>query len=141
MSFEEMRKYIRHPLTIPIEYQIGQENFEFKDEIWNISVGGICFSSKSVLSPETILLIRIPSVDPDFSGLGRVIWCLEKNDGIDVGIEFIDENDAYRIRLIEQICYIKSYQDETLKKEGRQLTDEEATLEWTRKFSGKFPVI
>jgi len=141
MSYEEMRKYIRHPLTIPIEYQIGQENFEFKDEIRNISLGGICFVTRSAIAPETILLIRIPSIDSEFSGLGRVIWCLEKNDGIEVGVEFVDEQDAYRVRLIEQICYIKSYQAEALKNEGRQLTDEEATLEWTRKFARKFPVI
>lgn len=141
MSAEETRKYIRHPLNIPIEYKIGQENFEFKDEIRNISVGGICFSSNSAITPETVLLVRIPSIDPEFSGLGRVIWCLEKNDGIEVGVEFIDEHDAYRIRLIEQICYIKTYQADALKKEGRQLTDEQAALEWTRKFASKFPVI
>ncbi|OGB63290.1 MAG: hypothetical protein A2Y94_15170 [Caldithrix sp. RBG_13_44_9] len=141
MSVEETRKYIRHPLNIPIEYKIGNENFEFKDEVRNIGVGGICFCANSSITPETVLLIRIPSIDPEFSGLGRVIWCLEKNDGIEVGVEFIDEHDAYRIRLIEQICYIKTYQADALKKEGRQLTDEQAALEWTRKFASKFPVI
>ena len=141
MSFEEMRKYIRHPLAIPIEYKIGDENFEFKDEVRNISVGGICFCADSAITPETILQIRIPSIDPKFSGLGRVIWCLQKNEGIEIGVEFIDENDALRVQLIEQVCYIKSYQEDIKSKEGRQMTDEEAAMEWTRKFARKFPVI
>jgi c-di-GMP-binding flagellar brake protein YcgR len=141
MSFEEMRKYIRHPLTIPIEYKVGDENFEFKDEVRNISAGGICFCSDSAIAPETILQIRIPSVDPKFAGLGRVIWCLEKNDRIEIGLEFVDENDALRAQLIEQVCYIKSYQEDIKIKEGRQMTDEEAAVEWTRKFARKFPAI
>ncbi len=141
MPYEEMRKYIRHPLTIPIEYKIGNENYEFSDESRNISTGGICFTTESPLAPETILKIRIPTIDPKFEGLGRVIWCLEKNGRAEVGVEFIDEDDAYRIRLIEQICYIKTYQNTVRDQEGRELTDEEAAMEWARKFAKIFPII
>jgi hypothetical protein len=91
--------------------------------------------------PGTILLIKIPTIDPHFEAIGRVIWCLEKKKSFDIGIEFIDEDSSFKARLIEQICYIKKYQDDILKQEGRELSDEEAAEEWTRIFAKNFPVI
>jgi hypothetical protein len=41
---------------------------------------------------------------------GAVVWCLEKTDQIDVGIEFEDQNEADRARIIEEICYSKKYE-------------------------------
>ncbi|MBN2365518.1 MAG: PilZ domain-containing protein [Calditrichaeota bacterium] len=136
-----MRKTIRHPTRIPIEYKITGENIDIRENSRNISIGGISFRVDSFLVPDTILLIRIPSVDPSFEAIGRVIWCLQKENGIEVGVEFIDEHHSFRVRLIEQICYIRDYQQDVLEKEGRKLSDEEAALEWTRKFAGKFPAI
>ncbi len=105
----------------------------------NISFGGICFRTNKSIEPETILVLRIPSISPDFAATGKVVWCLEYKNFVEVGIEFIDKNDAFRTRLIEQICYIKKYKQEIFQKEGRKLTDEEAALEWTSKFASDFP--
>ena len=70
-----------------------------------------------------------------------MVWCLERHDHFEVGIEFVDEEDAYRARLIEQICYIKKYQKDILEEEGRDLSDEAAAEEWTRIFAKNFPAI
>lgn len=134
-----MRKYIRHPNEIPIEYKISGEISEKKEYMKNISFGGLCFRTNKSIEPETILILRVPSINPDFEATGKVVWCLEYKDYVEVGIEFIEKNDAFRIRLIEQICYIKKYKREIFKKEGRELTDEEAAIEWTSKFAGDFP--
>ncbi len=136
-----MRKTIRHPTQIPVEYQVTGENFNLQESARNISIGGISFCTDSFLVPDTLLLIRIPSVDPSFEALGRVVWCMKKEDCIEVGVEFIDEESAFRVRLIEQICYIREYQRNILEKEGRHLNEEEAAMEWTRKFADKFPAI
>ncbi len=136
-----MRKYIRHPTNIPIEYKISGETFETRENAQNISIGGICFCVDTFLVPETILIIKIPTVDPNFEVAGKVVWCLNRKGLIEVGVEFIEAKDAFRARLIEQICFIKSYQKEVLEKEGRELNDEDAATEWTRKFAKKFPVI
>jgi hypothetical protein len=137
----DTRKYIRHPVEIPLEYQITGESVDKRDYSNNISIGGICFTAKEKIPPGTILLIKIPTIDPHFEAIGRVIWCLEKKKSFDIGIEFIDEDSSFKARLIEQICYIKKYQDDILKQEGRELSDEEAAEEWTRIFAKNFPVI
>jgi hypothetical protein len=136
-----MRKYVRHPARIPIEYKISGETFETRETCHNISIGGICFSTDTFLVPETIVVVKIPSIDSSFEAVGKVVWCHKKNESVEVGVEFIEEDTAFRMRLIEQICYIKDYQQDVLEKEGRTLDDEEAAMEWTRKFAGKFPAI
>lgn len=136
-----MRKYIRHPFNIPIEYRIDRESGGLMDNINNISVGGICFRTALAISPTTILLIRIPSIDAQFSCWGRVIWCHHIQECFEIGAEFIDQNDGFRVRLIEQICYIKSYQLDVLRNEGRLLSDTEAAGEWIGKYAGNFPTL
>jgi hypothetical protein len=137
----DARKYIRHPVEIPLDYQITGESFDSRDYSQNISIGGICFRSKERIPSGSILLIKIPTIDPKFEAIGRVIWCLEKEEFYDVGIEFIDDETTFRARLVEQICYIKKYQNDIRQQEGRELTDEEAAEEWTRIFAKNFPVI
>ncbi len=136
-----MRKYVRHPARIPIEYKISGETFETREICRNISIGGICFSADTFLTPETIVVVKIPSIDSTFEAMGKVVWCRKRQDSIEVGVEFIDEEGAFRMRLIEQICHIKDYQQEILEKEGRVLNDEDAAMEWTRKFAKNFPAI
>lgn len=138
---EKVRQYIRHPVDIPLEYVITGESFEKRDFAKNISIGGICFQTEEKLSSGLILVVTIPSIDEKFEGIGRVVWCLERHDRFEVGIEFVDEEDAYRARLIEQICYIKKYQKDILEQEGRELSDEAAAEEWTRIFAKNFPAI
>jgi hypothetical protein len=138
---EQVRKYIRHPVEIPLEYVITGESFEKRKYSQNISIGGICFRSEEKLTSGLILLIKIPSIDSKFEGVGRVIWCLDKENCFEIGVEFVDEEDAYRARLIEQICYIKKYQKDILEQEHRELSDEQAAEEWTRIFAKNFPAI
>jgi hypothetical protein len=137
----DSRKYIRHPVEIPLEYQVTGESFDRKDYSNNVSIGGICFQTKEKIPLGSILLIKIPTIDPQFEAIGRVIWCMQRKKTYDIGIEFIDEESTFKARLIEQICYIKKYQDDILKQEGRKLSDEEAAEEWTRIFAKNFPAI
>jgi Tfp pilus assembly protein PilZ len=139
--FHDSRKYIRHPVEIPLEYQLTGESFNRKDYSNNVSIGGICFQAKEKISLGSILLIKIPTIDPQFEAIGRVMWCLERKKTFDIGIEFIDEESTFKVRLIEQICYIKKYQEDILKQKGRRLDDEEAAEEWTRIFAKNFPAI
>ena len=138
---DKVRQYIRHPVDIPLEYVITGESFEKRDYARNISIGGICFRTQEKLTSGLILVVKIPSIDPKFEGIGRIIWCLERYDHYEIGVEFVDEEDAYRARLIEQICYIKKFQKDILEQEGRELSDEEAAEEWTRIFAKNFPAI
>jgi hypothetical protein len=136
-----MRKYIRHPAEIPIEFEIIGGALQTGDRSRNFSHGGICFRTKRCLDRDTILILHIQKIIPNFEVATRVVWCREHADHVEVGVEFINPEDAFKTRLVEQICYIKKYQEEVLLNEGRQLSDEEAATEWTEKFAKNFPTL
>jgi hypothetical protein len=135
----EMRKYIRHPADISIEYKLSGEKVEKIDRTQNVSFGGLCFRAQTCIETGKTIILKFPSINPNFEITGKVVWCMQKKDHVYVGVQFLDKNDAFRARLIEEICYIKKYQQEMFEKEGRELTDDKAAKEWTGKYAKNFP--
>ena len=132
-----MRKYIRHPSDIPIEIDgVDVQNIE---SLHDVSFGGLSFISKNRIKPGSKINITIKFVKPSFVSLTVVKWCRKRGDHYDVGVSFCDPEDAYRARMIEQVCHIEHYKREALLKEGRKLTGEQAALEWIKKYAAKFP--
>ncbi len=107
----EKRKYIRHPAEIPIEYKISQDSVQVTEVTRDISYGGLCFRTTSYIEPGTILTLRFPTIQPDIVLTGTVVWCTREEGQVDVGVEFDSENEAYRARTVEEICYSKKYQN------------------------------
>jgi len=136
----ENRKYIRHPSDIPIE--VNSELAGGAEEnklLHNISVGGLCFKSKEPFKQDKTLSVKISFVRPVFEARGRVVWCKANEDGsFDIGIEFAGAVDAFRARMVEQVCRIEQYKKEVLEKEGRTLTGTQAAIEWINKFAKEF---
>lgn len=138
-KFIENRKYIRHPSDIPIELSSQAAEPEEKNTLHNVSFGGLCFKSKAAFAQNSVIAVRIAYVRPIFEARGRVVWCKSNGDGsFDVGLEFLGAVDAFRARMLEQICRIEQYKREVLEKEGRQLTGTQAAREWIDKYAEKF---
>ena len=88
----------------------------------------------------TELEIHIPIRKPELVFSGEVAWCSETSDGkYEIGVEFADEHLEYRVRLIEQICYMEHYRKKILEEEDRKLSGTEAAEEWANKFAKDFP--
>jgi hypothetical protein len=135
-----MRSYIRHPSDIPIEYQRDETGQGASHErLNNISQGGLSFSSSSSLPAGAVVTIRISLIEPCFEARAQVAWCHPDKDGYVVGVTFMDSEDLYRVRMVEQICHIEHYKSEVFQKEGRRLSGEQAAREWIRKFARNFP--
>lgn len=134
-----MRKYIRHPVDIPITYKSSDVVGQKEEYLKNISVGGLCFRAGRHLQEGTSISIQIPLTQPVFQGQGRVSWCRPSNGHYEVGVEFLDENTQFRAKMIEQVCYIEHYKREVRENEGRRLSSEEAAIEWIRKYAKDFP--
>lgn len=137
----DQRRYIRHPSDIPIQVELESVVAHRQEYIHDISAGGLCFSSRVPLEAGTRIRIRIPLVRPIFECLGSVVWCQPEGDYFDVGVEFLRIREAFRLRLIEQICHIEHYKREVRLKEGRTLTGEQAALEWISRYAAEFPPI
>ena len=133
-----MRQYIRHPSDIPIEYELAGLVASQKDFLNDISKGGLSFQSKIYIKTGSSINIRIPLRKPVFEEKGIVVWCREKNGRYDVGIKFAKKTSEFRLRMIEQICYIEHYKSEILEKEGRKLSGKEAAVEWIKKYAKDF---
>ncbi len=134
-----MRKYIRHPSDIPIEFDVGEALGERRERLNNVSLGGLSFQSKTSLPLGTPVTIRVPFISPGFEARGQIAWCKRSGMGYDIGVELSDHEEFFRTRMVEQVCHIEHYKREVFKTEGRRLNGEEAALEWITKYAHLFP--
>ncbi|MBN2364723.1 MAG: PilZ domain-containing protein [Calditrichaeota bacterium] len=106
----EKRQYIRHPAEISIEYTVGETDEARMDVTKNISFGGLCFQTHMNIEHGTFLTLKFPSINPKYKVRGKVVWCVRKKGYTEVGVQFMDENDAFRARMIEEVCALKANQ-------------------------------
>lgn len=133
------RAFIRHPADVPIEISTERKITHGDRPLHNVSLGGLAFESAMCLDEGEVVRIRIPSVDPPFETLGRVSWCRAQGGGFEVGVQFLEEEDAFRARMVEQVCHIEDYRNRVREEEGRTLTGQEAASEWIRRYAAEFP--
>jgi len=136
-----MRSFIRHPSNIPIDFQLEELVTNGDDYLKNVSEGGLAFHSTVTLEPGTTIRIKIPLVSPVFQAVGKVTWCHPMNGTFEIGIQFRDEDDSFRARRIEQICHIEQYKQTALDNEGRQLSGEQAAVEWIQQYAANFAIL
>jgi hypothetical protein len=135
-----MRQFIRHPSDVPIQVRCGSAGDYIGQHTHDVSFGGLSFSSDTPIEPESFISFRIPYVRPEFEvAAARVAWCREDGNQYSVGVQFPDSDEAFRVRMVEQICHIESYRREVEEREGRTLSGEEAAREWITRFASSFP--
>lgn len=135
-----MRKFIRHPVSVPIEVSIASDSaLDGKGLTSDIGVGGLALRTHIPIEPGTLVNIKISFIDPQFETRGRVVWCRKRDELVELGIEFLSNEDAFRLRMIEQICYIENYKALARRDLNRELTIEEAAVEWISKYAKNFP--
>lgn len=138
MRSNPKREFIRHTVDVPFEIA----KFDGEPEhatVRNVSFGGLAFTTDSCPSVGAVIQLRLPTVDPPFEARGQIAWCRPEKGAFLVGVEFLDASDAFRARMVQQVCSIERYRAETLEQQGRDLSAEEAALEWIRKYAGAFP--
>lgn len=136
---EEQRAFIRHPADIPIEIHTAEETLPGRQQLSNVSLGGLCCESAIPVDAGKQVHVRVPFVHPAFETQGKVMWCRKQQDRWEIGIQFLSDKDAFRARMVEQICHIEQYRKEVRRREGRVLSGDEAAREWIGKFAAEFP--
>jgi len=134
----ETRYFIRHPSDVPLEVQPESVPSPKEESLSNVSVGGLTFVSEVPYERDQILKVIIRLVNPVFEARGRVVWSRGGSGRYEIGIEFINTKDIFRIRMVEQICHIEHYKKEITSREGRLISGREAALEWIDKHAGSF---
>lgn len=137
-----MRSYIRHPSEIPVEIELcpaGTCRQPVDSRLRDVGMGGISFVMQTEVCIGMLVRVRIPVVDPCFEALGRVTRVDCEAGRCVVAVGFLDRADAYRARMVEQICHIEQYRRDVRQREGRRLSPEEAAREWIERHAAGFP--
>ena len=132
------RRFIRHTADVPIEVRSVSRDAAVRPGV-NVSEGGLSFISDEDVPLGSTVEIRIPAVHPPFEATGRVVWRRAEVAGFCIGVEFLDENSAFRARMVEQVCAIEEYRRQVFRDEGRRISRDEAAREWIGRFAGQFP--
>ena len=141
----DMRRYIRHPVSVPVEFRMadepalpgnrGDDTFTMRD----ISRGGVSFTSTYPIQAGSVVFVIVPAVD-SYKGIrGVVAWCRGANSRYDIGVTFADEENSFRMRMIEQVCRIEHYRKIMEQRRGTPVSSDEAAREWIEKFASCFP--
>lgn len=138
-SPDPRRRFIRHTADVPIEVRTVAGQPPLKRPGLNVSVGGLSFLADEPLPIGTVVELRIDSVQPPFEARARVVWARQEADGCHVGVQFLDENDAFRARMVEQVCAIDQYRRQVAQQEGRVLSRDAAAREWIERYGNRFP--
>ncbi|HSU16548.1 PilZ domain-containing protein [Longimicrobium sp.] len=133
------RSFIRHTAGVPIEVRAVDGGAPRTQQGINVSKGGLSFISDRAIPLGSTIQVRIAEVDPPFEAEARVVWCASEGDRHCIGVQFLSANDAFRARMVEQVCSIEQYRREIEEREGRVLTSPEAAAEWIGRYAGRFP--
>jgi hypothetical protein len=134
-----MRHFIRHPADIPIEVTPVDQGGARPPRLVNVGMGGLAFRAHDPCAPAHVVTVRINYVHPPFESRARVAWCRPCDGEYELGLAFIDPDDAFRARMVEQVCHIEHYRRQVRETEGRSLTPEEAAREWIERNAAQFP--
>ena len=135
-----MRRFIRHPTDFPILVSTGGITDGAAARLCDISQGGFACQLERELLPGDTVILKIPCLELDQRVSGRVVYCRHGTQGFRIGIQFDDEKEAFKVKMVEQICQIEHYRRE-LRREGRELDAETAAQEWINHHAEEFSEI
>ncbi len=133
---QQHRKFYRHPSEIPVEvWEVKEPAQQHASK--SLSIGGLAFICTSCWPPNTLIKIRLPLIKPIFEALVKVVWSRKRLGYFETGVVFISEEDAFKGRMVEQLCQIELYRQKR-RAEGCCLSEEEAALEWVERYAEHF---
>jgi len=135
-----MRRFVRHPSDIPISVSVSAQSSEYcTAAMTDVSQGGMACKVNHDIAIGSLVDVDITSVSPEYHGKGKVIWCKKSQPLYEVGIHFVNTQEAYKSRMVQQVCQIEHYKKSVYKQEGRLLNSEQAATEWIAKYAESFP--
>ena len=144
-EFVEQRHFIRHPMCLPLKYTIIKSrktigNRHRISTTANIGRGGLMFSAESSVEIGSLIRLRIPFQKKIFNIKAKVVYCKKNSETefYDIGVCFLKSKDAFQTKLIEQIYLISEYRDLRSIQLGKDISLEEASQEWIKRYSERF---
>lgn len=135
-----MRRYVRQSTNLPVAVSAQSAVIEASGEaaMKSLSQGGLSCQLPTAVSIGTIVKIEIASVSPPYSGMGEIVWCQQCDEYFEVGVRFTDTEEAFKARMVQQVCQVERYRKRVFEQEGRLLDAEQAAAEWIEKYAENF---
>ncbi|MDD5669114.1 MAG: PilZ domain-containing protein [Candidatus Omnitrophica bacterium] len=141
----ERRRFIRHPLCYPLTYNVispgaSKGRKEVRSKTINVGLGGLLFAAKHPAKTGDMIKIKMPFEDKVFIIDSKVVTCTKNTETnlYNIGVSFYRFKDAYKVKLVEQIYLIAEYRDLRSIQLGKEISLEEASREWIRRYSERF---
>ncbi len=134
-----MRDYIRHSAKFPVLVKLANDSPEQIEHTHNISASGLMLKLSRAVPEDALVEVTITSLTPPFNAPARVVWCRAATKGFDVGLRFVNADDFFAVRMVEQVYQIEEYKKHVLAREGRELSLEDAAQEWIDRYAARFP--
>lgn len=138
-SSSDKRRFFRHPLSVPIEYQELQTHKNRSSTV-DISEGGLSFISEKAFTKGSALYLRIPVGDQVFKieGIVAYSYSVSIQSRYRVGVIFRDSSNAFQAKLAEEMLQMKLYQKKISSELGYEIPEEEAARRWIEKYAKQF---
>jgi len=140
MSQKERRRFIRHLLVSPLEYQV-EENGRFEpSQTIDVGEGGLLFLGKTEVPQGSVINIQMPLYEKTFRIKAQVVHVTKDGEtGLyRIGVAFTNYSDAFKVKLIEQIYLIEEYRVLRSLQLGRDVSLQEASADWIQRYSERF---
>ncbi len=123
----------------PLEFLVSDEDKPEKTETVNVSEGGLMFLSRKDVQEGTVIRLQMPLYDKVFSIKAKVVHTQKDESGLfRIGVSFVNYADAFKVKLIEQIYLIEEYRVLRSLQLGKDITLQEASKEWIKRYSDRF---
>ena len=133
------RRFLRHRAEIPVEISSPEQEWSQQvNSTHDISNGGLSFYSDTPLKVNQIIKLTIRITRPFFEETAKVVWCHANGSGHEIGVQFLNNEAVYGIRMVEQVCHIEQYRKDMKNNHGRDLTTKEAAMEWISKYAAQY---
>lgn len=132
------KRFIRHPRGFPARFR----------RAWRAPVElgrprgdrlGLLLSTRRYVRPGTPLAVSIEAAGEQHGFEAEVVLMRQRGSRFEMGLWMGDEDESYRLRMVEQVCHIEAYRRRVEREEGRSLSSETAALEWIERYAGSFP--
>ena len=141
----ERRHFIRHPISLPLAYKVisvkpHKHLKGIRSETINVSIGGLLFPARHSVQNDSIISIKMPFEDKVFNIMAKVVRCLKNPETklFDIAVSFLRIHEAFKVKMIEQIYLIAEYRDLLNLQLGREVSLEEASRKWIKRYSERF---
>lgn len=146
MQTVEYRRFIRHPLCLPLSFKVVKTAGAKKNEddertkTINVSLGGLLFPSKKNVDAGAAIVINMPFESKVFNIRGKVVRCAKSAETklFEIAVSFSRPQEAFKVKMIEQIYLIAEYRDLLRVQTGKDVSLEEASRKWIKRYSARF---